>query len=245
MWPLWQLRSSHEGRRWADQQTILGRVDRNHDAILRVLDSLKSRFMLEVELIPDRDRAYERAKELVEEAQESLIFLDYWVETESYSTSPARRNYYETIVKRIEEHIDSRRRSHGGRQFLHRRIIQLPDEWDPASLARDKVYASYLRRCGELQRRNERITSVQRATPFMHTHFAIIDDTHIVQSLLTLDEAKGRLQRYGAIIYHDDQRKQLIGYYKDIIQHLPRGHERLDDLDKILAEPQSLSQDGA
>jgi hypothetical protein len=79
----------------------------------------------------------------------------------------------------------------------------------------------------------------------MHTHFAIIDDKHVMQSLLTLDEAKGRLQRYGAIIYHDDQRKQLIAYYKDIIQHLPRGHERLDDLDKILAEPQSLSQDGA
>lgn len=226
-----------------NQETILNAVSDHHAVILQEFESLASRFMLEAEFIAGAERAYERTKQLVEKANKSLVFLDWWVTgTTNTSADRARVEYYQAITKRLEEYInDHSDGSHNGDLF-HERIIQIPEGEDPTCLAKDTVFADYLRKCGELQRGNESITSVSKATPLIQTHLVIIDDTHIVQTLLTSNEEEGSLQRYGVIVYHDNQRKELVNRYKTIIKRLKK-RERLDDLDKILTEPPSPSPD--
>jgi ElaB/YqjD/DUF883 family membrane-anchored ribosome-binding protein len=201
------------------QEAIREEVDTSQEAIL---DAVKSMVGLTAEYIDDRDRAYRRTQDLIENSRERLIFVDWWVDADKYDTGQPRKDYYQAIAARIERHLDQSRGGRGG-GFSHVRIVQMDagtDLGDVSSiLSRDEVYWEHIKTCVELQKPNrEKPTSVFIGDPFTRTHFAIIDDV-FVQPILTTDDEG--LSRYGAILY-TDRHGELIERYQQLVGDLQK-----------------------
>jgi hypothetical protein len=189
-----------------------------------ILQGLEKKFGLKAEFIRDirhgdeanTGHSYRRTQEYIENAEENLIFVDSWVKSDHYDKSQARKDYYQAIEKQIRSMLS---RGEDGRSgvFYHR-IIQLPPGEQPNVILQDTVYAEHLKECAKLQKdRRDRIR-VDRAEPFTHVHFSIIDDRYLVEAILTTSSEHG-LKRHGAIIFTDPEHA-LIERYKDIIGNL-------------------------
>ena len=207
--------------------TLFGHVFLSHRAIL---EGVESRFAITARYISDDGvhgggRTYTETQELIERANESLIFVDWWVGSSNYDESRERKDYYKAITERIRNYRDEN--SVSGRSFTHKRIIQMPKGTSLSVLKKDKVYAEHISECVQLEARVGRgITEVSRASPFTHLHFAIIDRKYLVQPILTTDP--GGLKRHGAIIFADlTESRELVSVYEEMIKHL-----RLHDLDE-------------
>ena len=203
-------------------RAIILRVTDEHKTTREDIDRLGLRFGLTAEYIDDSTRTYRRTQELVESAKESLTFVDWWVASSEYGTSPARKDYYQAITDRIEKHLKASRDATGARgDFSHQRIVQVPEDMNlenvSSALSKDTIYWEHLKKCVELQEDNEDITSVYIARPYTHTHFAIIDDKYLVQPILTT--GKSGLRRHGAIFYTDPH-GELIKRYKEMMRRL-------------------------
>ena len=204
-------------------RAIILRVTDEHKTTRKDIDRLGLRFGLTAEYIDDGARTYRRTQELVENAKESLTFVDWWVASpDGDRRSPARTDYYQAITDRIEKHLKASRDDTGARgDFSHQRIVQVPEDVNLENVAsvlkKDTVYWEHLKKCVELQEDNEDITSVYIARPFTHTHFAIIDDKYLVQPILTT--GKSGLRRHGAIFYTDPH-GELIKRYKEMMRRL-------------------------
>jgi hypothetical protein len=208
------------------QETLREEVDASQVA---VLDAVKSMVGLAAEYIEDKDRAYRRTQDLIENASERLIFLDWWVDADGYDRDQPRKDYYQAITARIKRHLDQSREGKVKRSaFSHRRIVQMDaitELGDVSSIfSQDEVYWEHIRTCVELE--EDRVTSVYIAEPYTRTHFAIIDDV-FVQPILTTGE-KG-LQRYGAILY-TDRHGELIKRYQELVADLEKNRLRKEHI---------------
>jgi hypothetical protein len=188
----------------------------------RVLDTLETKFGLQAEFILDKrgdhkGLSYKAIQKYIEAANKSLIFVDSWVESSTYSKSKERKDYYRAIEERIRKHLDSDRSES---DWFYQRIVQLPDGMSPKDIAQDTVYADHLEECAKLEEKGTTGTIfVGTAKPFTHTHFAIIDDLYFVQPILTERGKQQILDRHGVIIYTDVERR-LVTEYKQILRSL-------------------------
>jgi hypothetical protein len=188
----------------------------------RVLDTLETKFGLQAEFILDKrgdhkGLSYKAIQKYIEAANKSLIFVDSWVESSTYSKSKERKDYYRAIEERIRKHLDSDRSES---DWFYQRIVQLPDGMSPKDIAKDTVYADHLEECAKLEEKGTTGTIfVGTAKPFTHTHFAIIDDLYFVQPILTERGKQQILDRHGVIIYTDVERR-LVTEYKQILRSL-------------------------
>jgi hypothetical protein len=213
----------------ASQKVMLDTVQTTQQEVERgredILDAVQHLVGLAAEYIDDRDRAYQRTRDLILHARQRLIFVDWWVDAPQFdSTNQARRDYYQAITDRIERHLDQSRKGNvEWTAFSHARIVQMPhgSDLDTArnTLSQDEVFWEHIKTCVELQEEVRNPTSVEIAEPFTLTHFAIIDDI-FVQPILTLGKEQG-LTRYGAILY-TDRHGEVIRRYEQLIRALER-----------------------
>jgi hypothetical protein len=110
-------------------------------------------------------------------------------------------------------------------------------------LTHDKVYAEHIKNCVELEAVvNRGITTVYRASPFTHIHFAIIDDRYLVQPILTTDP--GGLKRHGAIVFTDPtESRKLIEVYEEMIDHLDLDRLNEQDIASLSVGSQATQPD--
>jgi hypothetical protein len=200
---------------------ILRSVTAQHE---KTREEITSRFGLTAEYIDDKDRAYQRTKELVEKARKSLIFVDRWVDAPTYDDSSARKEYYDAIWNRLDTHLKDIANNRAERgDFVHERLVQMPEGTDPGDvsniLSKDKVYWQHISACIEQADRGKAETYVHIAEPFTLIHFAIIDDIYFVQPILATK--KNSLTRYGAIIFNDPN-KALINRYELLMKQMIR-----------------------
>jgi hypothetical protein len=227
-------RATYEGQSTRDkveasQKVMLDTVQTTQQEVERgredILEAVKHLVGLAAEYIDDKDRAYQRTKDLIEHSRQRLIFVDWWVDAPEYdNTNQTRRDYYQAITDRIERHLAQSRKGNVARDaFSHVRIVQMPNGRDldaaTSTLSQDEVYWEHIKTCIELQEEGRTPTSVDIAAPFTLTHFAIIDDV-FVQPILTMGEEKG-LTRYGAILY-TDRHGEVIRRYEQLMADLDR-----------------------
>jgi predicted PurR-regulated permease PerM len=82
--------------------------------ISQQLERLSRQFGLKVEFVEDTEQdpglSYERTTELIRNAQNSLVFVDYWIQTTDYllqntgSSYDRRQAYYTAIIEQIRRH---------------------------------------------------------------------------------------------------------------------------------------------
>ncbi len=185
-------------------------TQRDKTLVLAQLERLSRQFGLRAEYVEEQrgkegGMTYERTRELIEQSQSSLVFVDFWVQTGNYyKRQPAARQrrqaYYQAIVDQIEKHADS---THDG--HFHRRIVQLSETEDGRSpdIAADDLFSRYLARCIHIQERSPRATLIKSAPPYIHTHFAVIDGRYVVWPILTSNPLGGGLRRHGALFFDD------------------------------------------
>jgi hypothetical protein len=218
---------------------LIGHFIHGHRAIL---EGVESRFGITAQYVPDKGVhgsgvTYTETRKLIERANKSLIFVDWWVGTSDHPESQARKEYYQAIPKRIRRYRKENPASRRG--FVHKRIIQMPRDTNLSVMARDTVYAEHIRECVELEAEVDGgITSVYRASPFTYIHFAIIDDKYLVQPILTTDP--GGLTRLGAIIFTDPTgSRKLIEVYEEMIEHLNLHRLTNEDISSLSAGSQA------
>ena len=202
----------------------------------KILDELEEKFGLKAEFIRDEEdtgRSYRRTQEYIENSKTNMLFVDSWVECTHYDESQRRKDYYRAIEDRIKRKLDDRRRSGAETSgIFYRRITQLPPGKQPSAILKDKVYSEHLKKCAKLQEGRREIIRVDRAKPFTHINFGIIDDRYFVQSILTTE---GGLRRHGAIIFTDPE-GELIERYKSIILALEL--DKIDESELVITESQ-------
>lgn len=137
------FRESHD----VQKEVITGQRNiQNH------LEELAYEFGLGVEFIVEEAGnegiTYEKTRQLIEGAQDSLVFLDAWVQTKDYFlgtplAAQRRQAYYDAIIQQIENH------KHEGKQF-HRRIIQMTGSQTDINhyvLVAGSVFLEYMKKC--------------------------------------------------------------------------------------------------
>lgn len=189
------------------------------------IDHLLARTGLSAEYIEDAEsgQSYRRATILIENARESLTFVDMWEPFEDYQTGTperiqARKDFYTAIINQTERH----RSSH---DMFHRRIVQVPAEYAntvvPFDL--DPYFYAYLKRIVELQATSYETCSI-RITPVhvIKAHFIIVDRRYIILPILTTDAITNRQIRHGALFFDDrdgELFRGLRGIYRAIDAH--------------------------
>lgn len=177
------------------------------------LDAVTKKFGLTVDYVEDglgehEGMTYERTKQIIENAQSSLYFVDFWVQSGDYlQGKPLARNrrkeYYDAIIERIKKFQNY----HGDVPF-HRRIIQLPSLKAGSSqfnLSADPIVSEHIRDCLNIQSDSQKLSVLKVAPPHIHTHFAIIDQRFVIWPILTSNPRGGGLKRHGIIIFDDPQ----------------------------------------
>lgn len=209
------FRETHSG-----QETIIS----EQKQIISSIELLAQRFGLVIEFIKEplenSGITYERTRQLIENAQESLVFLDAWVQTTDYFfgtplAQQKRQAYYNAILKQIEKH------EHDGDTF-HRRIIQVSkpfNELDTFVMMGGTVFIDYIKRCLKLHKNSPATCVVKIAPLFLQAHFVIIDQQYVVWPLLTYTPRGRGLQRHGAMIFHDPL-KQFVPLLMEIYNRI-------------------------
>ena len=183
---------------------------------------LVNRTGLSVEYVADgvNGQSYDRAAILIENAKESLTFVDMWEPFEHYHIGStgrlgARQRFYQAIISQVEHHKN-------GQEMFHRRIVQVPPEYadKPVPFLLDPYFDDYLRHMISIQAIHYQACSV-RITPthVMKTHFIIIDRRYIILPVLTTDGATNHQIRHGALFFDDrdgDLFRSLRGIYRAI-----------------------------
>jgi len=184
--------------------------------------ALTARFVLDGEA-NESGKTYQETTRLINEANESLYFVDYWVQTPNYegevqtesgaAKHKRRSEYYKAIERKIEEFRK------GGGSKKHKRIIQVPAQnHGEIDFSRDETFATHIKTCLEIQKTNAETTSVRKADRSrLHTHFSIIDSTHIIWPILTIDESG--IKRHGAILF-EDASGDLVGCLMNLFDKL-------------------------
>lgn len=205
---------------------------------------LVNRTGLSVEYIPDgtTGQSYRRAAMLIENAKESLTFVDMWEPFEQYHTgSPARlearQHFYQAIIGQVEHHKNSQ-------EMFHRRIVQVPPEYadQPVPFALDPYFDDYLRYVITIQATHYEACSV-RITPIhvIKTHFIIIDRRYIILPVLTTEAATNKQIRHGALFFDDrdgDLFRSLRGIYRAIdVQAYPLTERHLVATNIVTVRP--------
>ncbi|TDP92225.1 hypothetical protein [Labedaea rhizosphaerae] len=197
---------------------VLRSSDKGMDKIHSEIARLISRGGLDVEYVEDgkTGQSYVRATQLIRSAKHSITFVDMWEPFENYQTGTpervaARHEFYEAIVKQVEDH-------RGDREMFHRRIVQVPQEFEtkPVPFALDPYFHQYLTTIAGLTREaykacNLRLTLVH----VLKTHFIMVDRRHIVIPLLTTDQSSNRQIRHGALFF-DDREGNLFKCFREI-----------------------------
>lgn len=190
------------------QMDILSAVSSGRTSILNEVRRLADQYGLLVEFIEessdDEGITYERTTTLIEEAYESLVFLDAWVQTTQYHLGSSRANarrqaYYNAIINQIEKHKQTR-------NHFHRRVIQMTGDWKDVNhfvLIAGSVFSDYIRRAYKLQKAFPGSSYIRIANLFIHASFVIIDQMYVVWPILTYTPNGEGLKRHGAFIFTD------------------------------------------
>ena len=129
----------------------------NQGELVNQVELLASEFGLLVHFIEEpldnSGITYERTRQLIEQAQTSLVFLDAWVQTKDYFlgtdlAQERRKSYYNTIVNQIEKH------KHDGTPF-HRRIVQVPrtvSDLNTFRLVGGSLFIDYMKSCLKIRK---------------------------------------------------------------------------------------------
>jgi hypothetical protein len=207
---------------------------------------LVNKIGLSVEYIPDgaTGQSYLRAAALIENARESLTFVDMWEPFEHYNTGTtarldARRRFYESIINQVEHHKNSR-------EMFHRRIVQVPPDYadQPVPFNLDPYLDDYLRYMIRIQASHYEACSV-RITPIhvIKTHFIIVDRRYIILPVLTTDAATNQQIRHGALFFDDrdgDLFRSLRGIYRAIdVQAYPLAERHLVGSSTAVIRPEA------
>jgi hypothetical protein len=191
-------------------------------AIHQQLTRLINRTGLSVEYIADgtTGQSYLHAALLIENAKESLTFVDMWEPFEHYHTGStdrleARQRFYQAIIEQVESHKHSE-------EMFHRRIVQVPSGYadQPVPFNLDPHFDSYLRHMIDTQARHYEACTI-RITPahVIKAHFIIIDRRHIILPILTTAPATNHQIRHGALFFDDrdgDLFRSLRSIYRAI-----------------------------
>jgi hypothetical protein len=206
------------------QIDILNEVKSGRISILDELKRLADQFGLVVDFIEespdDEGITYERTTKLIEEAEDSLIFLDAWVQTthyhlESPRAAARRQAYYDAIINQIEKHKQTR-------NHFHKRIIQMTGGWTDTNhfvLIAGSVFSNYIRKAYKLQKDFPGSSTIRIANLFIHASFVIIDRFYVVWPILTYTPGGEGLKRHGAIIFNDPRQvlvQHLMGIFEMI-----------------------------
>jgi len=200
------------------------------------IEGLSRLFGLSVEFIEDHPGAdegltYERTRQLISQAQRSIVFVDFYAESGSHRAEGEishlrRQAYYEEILHQIEIRTGTQQ---AGAPF-HRRIIQadLSEGDGNAKLSLDDLFVAYLRRCLAYQEISTRATVLKVCPPLVYMHFAVIDGRYIILPILTSIPASTYLRRHGALIFED-----RTGVFASRLMHI---YDMLDATTQPLTE---------
>lgn len=188
-----------------EQSDINSRIETEHGDITARLQAITLQFGLAVKFVEeDNGTTYELTREMIEQAETSLIFLDAWAQTNDYFSGEQlakerRQAYYDAIIKQTQKHIKK------GNQF-HKRIIQVPTstaDLDHFTLVAGPIFQDYLKQCLQIRAASSRACVLRIALPVIHAQFIIIDQRYVVWPMLTSDPQTGRMKRHGAIFFDD------------------------------------------
>jgi hypothetical protein len=187
---------------------ILGLTDKRFDTLENKLLDIAARTGLRVEFIEDRPdgTSYKRGAELIENAQFSITIVSPWepfAEYEDHSPPStvlqnARLAYYEAIKRQVSRHQHSD-------LLFHRRILQIPKEYDDMPLGKfksDPTYYDYIKFVAEIQETHPHSCQLRRASRFVDIHYTIIDEQYVIMPFFTRI-GNERLKRYGTFIFND------------------------------------------
>ncbi len=124
----------------------------------------------------------------IDSAHSSLVFVDFWVATGDYwknkpRARDSRDSYYESILASTR----ARPVQSDGHAF-HRRIVQMPElasDGTRFTLTADQRFAVSLRSCLDIHDEGPGRCLVKVAPPYVHAHFATIDQRYVVLPILT------------------------------------------------------------
>ena len=199
-----------------DTRTV---ADKRLAALSADLADLTRTTGLRVEYVVDQrgDESYVQATRLVEQAQESLTFVDVWIPSENYQVELGerqgrRQDFYDAITRQIERH--SRDPS-----LFHRRLVQIPEELvgRPIPFDVDPPYRNYLLEAAAAQESSPSSCRVRVAGARVMTHFIMVDQRWIVMPILSRE--RGRQIRHGALFFDDREgtlAQTLRGLYSEI-----------------------------
>ncbi|KUL29916.1 hypothetical protein ASB62_04890 [Chlorobium limicola] len=200
---------------------FLSEVHAGRKDMTDLLDSAVRQSGLKAEFVEEDDgdnagKTYEITRNLIEKAQHSLLFVDFWVKSNNYhakkpTVQKRRQDYYDSIISQLKKHQD-----HDGDQPFHVRMIQKPDQ-----LEADLVYSGHLKECCEIQENCKTVSVVKIAPPCIHAHFAIIDERYVIWPILSSGPDGSGLRRHGALIF-DDPNKYLVNRLKAIYTMLDK-----------------------
>lgn len=206
---------------------ILDLIDKRFDSVDANLIDIANRIGLRVDYIEDgsEGKSYEKSSELIENAKFSLITVGYWEPFPHYAANEntinvseskvinARRKYYSSIKKQIEQHRNDD-------SPFHRRIIQVPEEFinQYIPFEVDPVFKDYLLFIANFKNGGSRSCILRKSKSYIKLDFTLIDDQYIILPVLT--SIKNQLQsRYGAIIINDTEgllTRRLKSIYWDL-----------------------------
>lgn len=202
------------------------------NAVFDKIDGLARRLGVTAEIVPEDENGatYVRSTELIKDASESLLFVDIWAPPDGRPyqepgsrRDAARRAYYETIV----EWLEGRLKKYGGP--CYRRIIQLDDSATEETLRSNATTWQHISDCIKLGNGRPGTTAIQRARKRFWSNIAIIDDRHVVHTLLLVRD-DGAPERHAAIIYRDLP-EEIVRMYREVVERLepsPMGGLRVE-----------------
>ena len=182
--------------------------------IVRQIESLQQRIGIKV-LYVDRDTGgdrtivFQRAKQVVEQARESILILNSFLE-ESHLTSEEGRPYYETLIRKAREGLE------------YKRIVQVRKGRSVREmLQHDVAYLRHFHEMLEAQESDPRIKIELRHTEARYlTTFVLVDDTKLLWQVSELDETAGIRMR--GIFIFDDPRREITRHFRDFFDQMAR-----------------------
>jgi len=201
--------------------------EQQNQAVSNRLETIDMKLGLDVEFIEDplpfgKGIVYDRVRELVEQAQESIVVLSRGTKSvtkverkEVIRRSPedqeARTKYMASLLTKAKENKH--------RPRFYRRIRQYDDgkghftlEWD------DEDWIRHYRTMVDLQEQYGCV-EVKVAKTFFPQNLIIVDGRHIMLIIDAYDVDRGKDRRYGALYFYDPSQK-LVKVLQSIVDYL-------------------------
>lgn len=160
----------------------------------------------------DRRIVFQRAKNIIENAQESILILNSFIAEQS-STSEEGITYYQTLIRKAREGVK------------YERILQLQEGDSVTSIIEgDHAYIQHFHDMLHAKESNRQLKmALRKAKAKYMTTFVLVDTTKLLWQVNEIADGKGMRMR--GIFIFDDPRQEITQYFKDFFDQIAFDNE--------------------